>query len=394
MSDSLGSPLVDLCAFPAAAHPNGLPPNFKNPTSLRTTIIAISAITAGISLIITAGRLYVNRNCLKIADYTSILALILDYATTGVILSISRSYRHQWNVPACWIDVTYAKIVFAEVLLVGPSLFVSKAAIFLLYRQLFSVEKRIRLAVKIGLVVSFIAYFATTLVFIYFEVPHKGETWEDLITPDGSARTRSAVPSGVTLGSFSILIDLYIFTLPLPTLYRLNLALSKKIQLIALFATASFGIIASVVCVVYRTKLLGPDDSTWTSGNVAIAIVVENNVAVIVGSLPAFTHFLRLHVADTTIYRRLRSKFNSPLTSLSLGARPENPSQEPVWTFGKGRRPREWHELSDSAILKTDITTARSAATTTDPHQDQIAYTIGLTQAEETSRSSEKLNGK
>lgn len=120
-------------------------------------------------------------------------------------------------------------------MLVGPSLFFAKAAIFLLYLQLFSINNWVRIGAKVGLVFSLIGYFVPTLAFAYFAAPHVGERWEELQT---NGRPLQGVPSGVTIGSLSILIDIYIFVLPLSTLYSLNLAFAKKVQLIALFATA------------------------------------------------------------------------------------------------------------------------------------------------------------
>lgn len=41
-----------------------------NPQSLRTTVIAITSVTAGLAVTIAAGRLFANRRILKAADCT------------------------------------------------------------------------------------------------------------------------------------------------------------------------------------------------------------------------------------------------------------------------------------------------------------------------------------
>ncbi|KAI1177089.1 hypothetical protein F4777DRAFT_543702 [Nemania sp. FL0916] len=393
MSALFDIPLIDLCAIPAAPSPDGGPPNFHDPVSLQITITVIAAIVFTLAAVTSAGRLYVNRRCLKISDYVMIVALALDAATIGVILAVSKTYRHQWDVPACWLDVRYLKIIYADELLVGPALFFAKAAIFLLYRQLFAADKRVRIGVYFGLAGSFLGYFATTLVFAYYSAPHVGQTWEQLLLLEleNKGGGRQAVPSGVTLGALSILIDLYIFILPLPTLFRLNMALSKKIQVIALFAAAFFGIVASGVCLVYRIKLLSNYDSTWTAANAHIPIIVENNVAITVGSLPAFSHFLRIYVADSVLYKRLRSKISTTRIRSGSSKSGSSSPKPAIWTFGQGKRPREFHELTDSAILNTDVTATRDVAGTNDSCEGGITYTVGLAQVGERSQSSERL---
>lgn len=92
-----------------------------------------------------------------------------------------------------------------------------------------------RIGAKLGIVFAFLAYFAPTMTLAYFDAPHVGETWEELLV---SGRGLKGVPGGVALGAASILVDLYIFFLPLPNLVKLSLPLAKRIQLIALFATA------------------------------------------------------------------------------------------------------------------------------------------------------------
>lgn len=61
-------PNVDLCQIPAGTPPNGGMPNFTDPESLQPTLIAVTAITTSLALVITAGRFYVNKSQLRWAD--------------------------------------------------------------------------------------------------------------------------------------------------------------------------------------------------------------------------------------------------------------------------------------------------------------------------------------
>ncbi|KAG6357707.1 hypothetical protein INS49_013586 [Diaporthe citri] len=226
---------LDLCAVPLASHPDGLPPNFENPPSLKSALIAMIAMMTPFAIVITSGRLYANRTALKLADYFMIVGLVLNISIAGIVLSLSKYYRHPWDTPICWMDVRYLKLVLTEVLLVGPALFFPKAAMFLFYLQIFSVNKTIRIGSKVGLVIAFLAYFPPSLALCYFDAPHVGQTWEELILSDLPTK---GIPGGIAIGAASVVVDIYVFVLPLPTLFSLNMALSKRIQLLALFATA------------------------------------------------------------------------------------------------------------------------------------------------------------
>lgn len=93
----------------------------------------------------------------------------------------------------------------------------------------------VRIGSKIGLVLAFLAYFPASFTLIYYDAPHIGQTWEDVIT---SGYPEKGIPGGIAVGVASVIVDVYVFILPLPTIFSLNMARSKKIQLIALFTTA------------------------------------------------------------------------------------------------------------------------------------------------------------
>lgn len=120
-------------------------------------------------------------------------------------------------------------------MIVGPALFFPKVSIFLLYIQIFRINTFVRRGAKIGIVVAFLAYFPPTLILSYFDAPHAGQTWEYLLV---SGMPEKGIPGGITIGCLSVLVDIYVFVLPIPPLLKLNMPLSKRIQLMVLFGTA------------------------------------------------------------------------------------------------------------------------------------------------------------
>lgn len=97
--------------------------------------------------------------------------------------------------------------------------------------------------------------------------------------------------------------------------------------------------------------------------------IVENNVAIIVGSLPAFANFLRIYVHDTALVRSLRSKLSSRSGDSKGSTRRSSGGGEKLkrWTVGssqpRARRDR-FQDLDESAIiLKSNDSISEDAPT-------------------------------
>ena len=133
-----------------------------------------------------------------------------------------------------------SKIIFAHTTIVGSVLFFPKCAIFFMYRELFELEEWIHVAVWIGVVFDFAIYFPSIPLSAIYEAPRAGHSWEELLLKLASSASQdhTLIYWGIVQGSCSVLLDLYIFILPLPTLYALHLPFWKKFQLLGLFGTA------------------------------------------------------------------------------------------------------------------------------------------------------------
>jgi len=129
------------------------------------------------------------------------------------------------------------KILFAQGMLLGPAIFFSKAAIFSLFLQLFATGafSAQRIAIYIGLVITFVVYWVHIPLEAYYAGPHIGETWEDLLV---NKRPEKMIYWGAVQGAFSVFLDVYIFILPLPTLSKLQMSTRKRIALLGVFMTA------------------------------------------------------------------------------------------------------------------------------------------------------------
>ena len=147
---------------------------------------------------------------------------------------VSPYNRHQWNVPVCWFNARYLQLLYAEVVVFGMTLLLSKSAIFLLYRELFWMESYMRISVTVGLTVTILLYATAIPIASYFLAPHVGHSWESMLTAPSN---NTVTHWGLAIGSGSIVLDTFIFILPLPVLFKMKLSLVKRLQLLAVFGT-------------------------------------------------------------------------------------------------------------------------------------------------------------
>ena len=134
--------------------------------------------------------------------------------------SITRLIRHQ--------------LLFAQNLFLGPTQFLLKVAILTLYFQLFSVYRTMRIMIWAGIIFCGLIYLPHPILVIIFNAPHGSATWADLATNGMPQKLAFYAPIH---GIGSIVIDIYIFIIPLLMFRNLQISSRKRMQLIAIFLT-------------------------------------------------------------------------------------------------------------------------------------------------------------
>lgn len=151
-------------------------------------------------------------------------------------MSVASSAVHQWNVRESWYDVpAHIKLLYCETVLLSPCIFFSKLSILLLYFEIFQVKPTTRFCIWGGIVFDVLTYWPGPFLVSYFCAPHIGDAW-NIVTYGHCASTDVW---GVILGTLAVALDMYIFVLPLPTIWSLQMRKSKKIAVTAIFGTAA-----------------------------------------------------------------------------------------------------------------------------------------------------------
>ncbi|KAL5120454.1 hypothetical protein ACEQ8H_001744 [Pleosporales sp. CAS-2024a] len=372
----------DLCRVPARPPPAGQVSDFVNPVSLAPAKIAVISILLLWASIFTAGRFYVNLRKLTKADYFALVSLLISITILGLMCSETRSDRHMWDIPACFIDGKFSRMVFFfPGILFNAGSFFAKASIFLLFHQIFTIQKTTRIAIKIGHVFNFLIYavgFATAIV---YEAPRPGESWAAIL--DG--RLMIPLHWWQAQAGLVVVLDIYIFVLPLPNLWKLQVPLRRRIPALAVFSLALMGIGASIASLIERIFIGTVLDQTWISSILSLCSAVELNVAIIVSSGPGFASFTRRHVpALSSIAGSFFSsdnKVNDSEIALARGNdKHAHLDKTPTPTIGSGGEDRRFrqNQFNDVWFLKSSATADEAMLTAKDA---RILRTIEVDQS-------------
>lgn len=357
---------IDLCSIPLGTKADGTW-DFVHYKTMEAPSIAICVVLVVLAALVAAPRIYVNRRHLMPADYFTILALVFVVAYAALIILMSPLYRHDWATPACMFDIRAWKIQFCLTLFSGFVQFFPRAAILLLYRQIFHIHSRaLHIAIWVGLIGTFVATFPNIPVAAIIQAPHRGETWAHaMVRAPSAGRWHDGRYWGPIQGGLSVVLDIFAFVLPLPIIATLNLTPRRKKELLFVFSVGFLAVVASVVAFYYKIKLIirqenGKGDVMWLLAPVNICIEVESAVAIIVGSMPAFSTFMRQHVAKSALYRSLRSRFGGK-SSTDESPSKEEPKVPFPPTIGspspRNKAKSTYYVLSGSSLTATNNTT-------------------------------------
>lgn len=110
----------------------------------------------------------------------------------------------------------------------------AKLALFLLYYRIFALNSRTKFAIYLGIVVNCLFYIASAIAHLVLCIPRPSDGWT---SPRYAARCNKSRVLDIIVGIFGLISDLYIFILPLPVLWRLQMPLKRKLGVMAIFLT-------------------------------------------------------------------------------------------------------------------------------------------------------------
>ena len=131
-------------------------------------------------------------------------------------------------------SLTMKQQSYAYTIVLAPALGLIKCSFFIQYYQLFYPLRWIRISIWIGAIISTIFYVALSITALILASPWPGESFiEGLLSQHFFMDIQFAIPLGV----IGMLVDWYLFILPIPAVWTLMMSTSKKLGVISIFLT-------------------------------------------------------------------------------------------------------------------------------------------------------------
>jgi len=128
-------------------------------------------------------------------------------------------------------------LTLANEIMYGPFIWFIKATLLLLFLEIFGQLRWLRWLAYFGICFTGLFYLSTAVAYLILCAP-KGQTHLDLLTAISSAKCqKQGQPLSIVVGSFNLASDLYIFCLPLPAVWSLQMPTRRKIGVSAIFSS-------------------------------------------------------------------------------------------------------------------------------------------------------------
>ncbi|KAI4258842.1 MAG: hypothetical protein LQ352_001053 [Teloschistes flavicans] len=321
-------------------------------------IVALVGVMMALSTVAVILRLIGRRISAApygVDDILIIVALVLTYGLNiNEIIAVHYGFgRHQLmlsldHIKKFLLNDWTIQIIFA------CSISVTRLSLLVFYHRLFPVKRFTIIALVTGCIL--IAWWISFLFAIIFSCVPVASYWNKAIV--GHCINEHTLSWGIT-GS-ELAVNIIMLILPIPWLWHLRLAWTKKLALIGIFLLGCF---VCVSCIV-RFPLLAAviqTDASWTIVPAGVWIVVESNIGIASVCLPLMRPLISVEFSSLSSYlpfsrsRRSGSPFTDDLENSknSSGMPPvgEKPYDgfcpDPKYSRGQSR-----HYLDDQHALR------------------------------------------
>ena len=110
----------------------------------------------------------------------------------------------------------------------------AKVSLLLLYLKIFRPNVGLRYCIYVSLGFISLFYSGTFIAYAVLSIPKPGQSQLAAIL---SVDTAKDIPLGIMLGVVGATTDFFLFCLPIPVVWKLQLPLRKKIGVLAIFTT-------------------------------------------------------------------------------------------------------------------------------------------------------------
>ncbi|OBT73679.1 hypothetical protein VF21_06164 [Pseudogymnoascus sp. 05NY08] len=309
----------------------------------RTKIVSIVGVTFGVLALITVGLRILSKvlragGQFGIDDYTIMvtMAITIPFCAFSVLLANHGLGRDMWNVhPDDITSILY--IYYWDELMYVAIVPLTKISIIFLYLRIFREKSFLYFAYAlIAANVAYLLAFEAISIFQCWPIPGAWRAWDGTY----QAKCRNVNLQGWMSATFSIILDVLTLVLPLPSLYKLEMSMKKRIQIMMMFSVGVFVTIVSVVRIRAFTKYANTTNLTQDYVELGYWSTIEVPVGVICACMPSIRALFRNvfpSIFGTT------QKGQSSTGRLSTTLTPQSKSRSEYANLSK-------HEASSSVI--------------------------------------------
>ncbi|KAF5523263.1 Satratoxin biosynthesis SC1 cluster protein 4 [Colletotrichum aenigma] len=270
------------------------PPTHVDPEERGPALLIIESISLSFAFICLLLRLYVRIFMMRKSwwdDWLMVGAAIFSISVTVCVILATQLYG--WNLHI-WDTTFVQRMQGRQISIVGQTLFVfasglSKLSILTSYLRiapLGSTFQRVT-QVTIGAVLALIIIFLMVLWTQCIPIWH----YWDLTVLDRNCMAEWPPLAGQTITT--VITDIIVYLLPMPTLFRLRLPVLQRIVLIILFSLGTVVVVAGIMRTwwTYYVEEM-TYDVTWDGFELWIWTALEANLAIICGCVPVLRRLL------------------------------------------------------------------------------------------------------
>ncbi|KAI5925800.1 hypothetical protein F4810DRAFT_699997 [Camillea tinctor] len=316
-SDLSASEQDALLNGPALAPPNGVQPNFENPSNLNAGAFAVVSICLALTTACIALRIWARVLIVKKIEVEDFLAFAGYGVYIGIIYTLYRLtlkigfYVHQWDVQ--FKDLSeHLYVIHLCTSFYSVVMMTWKMAILLEWVHVF-VPKGTRnpffWSCHFLLMINVLFYSSTIIVANLLCHPLE-YVWNK--TLDGTCldgRVVDVVTTAINLG-----LDSMILLLPQPIIWKIHVSKKKRLGISAIFTIGTLAVISSAFRLSTAMQYSHTNDATYLSSTVILWSLAEMTCVALVLCAPVSMKVWKESKQLSNLGRTLRSWTNLPTT--------------------------------------------------------------------------------
>ncbi|KAK8121736.1 hypothetical protein PG984_010406 [Apiospora sp. TS-2023a] len=355
MASDAANPLagIDIWKTPLLPPPPGVTSNFVNPESRGPLIERGMYAVLAIMVVFLALRVYtrVRLQALGLDDYLSLLSAAFIITNSGLTLSFigNPEGKHGWDIPLgevltnhFWLEVTFATLWTYSL----SNMFI-KLTFFAFFLRVFNPSSWARWAAWAGIAITTCFYVATSVAYTGLCARSGVPIWtsmQELRCANGNLMVSKAQ------GWFGLISDVYIFAIPMATVWRLHMTVRRRLGLTAVFSVGLTVIAISAVSLAKRYESVAQGaDRTWTNSIVYLYTTLELAIGLICSCMPVVAVTMKGPLAKVNTVQTSKAPSHSSSSHENL---------DPVHSWNNAHRPTA--QAREAAIPLESLNTMKT----------------------------------